>query len=171
MSKVTTSQRIRTTRSRRPSQRPDTEHPALSGRPDLGILLAIASRVFGDALQARLERAGFAGLRPAHTYTLQALHQKPMTPGELARFLRVTKPAAGKVLDELESLGCVRRRTDAKDRRSILAELTTRGRAAWLAGVSVGDEMESWLTGELGVHKGASARGCLLAIARRYARR
>jgi DNA-binding MarR family transcriptional regulator len=163
--------RARTNQHGRPSQRPDIEHPALSDRPDLGILLAIASRTFGDALQARLENAGFDGLRPAHTYTLQALHETLMTPGELARFLRVTRPAAGKVLDELEALGLVERRPTSKDRRSTVAELTKQGQDAWRVSVSVGDELEKWLTAAMGPRKGSGARACLLAIARRYARK
>jgi DNA-binding MarR family transcriptional regulator len=156
----------RTQRSH-PAQRPDIEHPVLSGRPDLGLLLAIAARTYRDAVQETFETAGFHGLRPAHTYTLHALHRQSMTPGQLASYLHVTKPAAGKVIDELRRLGYVRIAVDPKDRRRSLITLTDRGRLAWEAGSTAGAELEEWLTKTLG-RKGASARVCLLAIARRF---
>lgn len=51
----------------------------------------------------------------------------PHTVRGLAETLNVSKPAITRALDRLGGLDLVRRKTDEKDRRSVLAQRTVRG--------------------------------------------
>lgn len=51
----------------------------------------------------------------------------PHTVRGLAELMRVSKPAITRALDRLSGLGFVRRKTDEKDRRSILVQRTVKG--------------------------------------------
>ncbi len=62
--------------------------------------------------------------------------------GTLAERLACVKSNITQLIDRLESEKLVARVQDPKDRRSVRAELTPEGRARYLAGASVLDEME-----------------------------
>ncbi|GAA0954143.1 MarR family transcriptional regulator [Nonomuraea longicatena] len=53
----------------------------------------------------------------------------PATPGALARQVNLTSGSASRMIDRLESAGCVRRVPDAADRRKVLIEPTEEGLA------------------------------------------
>jgi DNA-binding MarR family transcriptional regulator len=55
------------------------------------------------------------------------LHDRDHTVRGLAAELQVSKPAITRVLDRLTAEGLARRKTDPRDRRSVLVERTTRG--------------------------------------------
>jgi DNA-binding MarR family transcriptional regulator len=55
------------------------------------------------------------------------LHDRDHTVRGLAAELQVSKPAITRVLDRLAAEGLARRKTDPRDRRSVLVERTTRG--------------------------------------------
>lgn len=72
-----------------------------------------------------LEDLGFV-----HHLALRLLVAKgPMTVGELAGALGVTRGAATQTVDRLEALGFAERRRDAPDRRVVRVEATDRARA------------------------------------------
>lgn len=60
----------------------------------------------------------------------QLLHDGPQTPSVIAARSGLTPAAATSMIDRLESAGHVRRAPHPRDRRSLLVELTDRGRAA-----------------------------------------
>jgi len=79
-------------------------------------------------LFARLAEHGHEQLRPCHGVILAYLDDAGARPTELARLSGQHKQYVGRLIDELEALGYVRRRPDPRDRRSKLIVLTERGR-------------------------------------------
>jgi DNA-binding MarR family transcriptional regulator len=55
------------------------------------------------------------------------LTDRPHTVRALAETLKISKPAITRALDRLSDLKLVRRKTDARDRRSVLIQRTVRG--------------------------------------------
>jgi DNA-binding MarR family transcriptional regulator len=80
-----------------------------------------------DAYRQTMARV--VGLGVAETTILvHLLHEGPRTPSALARRVGVTPASATAQLDRLELAGYVVRRSNPHDRRSVLVELTSRGR-------------------------------------------
>jgi DNA-binding MarR family transcriptional regulator len=94
---------------------------------ELPLLLFGGFRSIIDELHAELARRGHPDLRPAHGFALQAIGLDGATATEAGRRLGVSKQAAGKTIDRLESLGYVHRSGDDADRRRKLARLTPSG--------------------------------------------
>jgi DNA-binding MarR family transcriptional regulator len=60
---------------------------------------------------------------------VRRLARQPMSMRELAEMLGIDPPNATAVVDDLESLGLVRRRPHPEDRRAKLVEVTSKGQA------------------------------------------
>ncbi|OAR25193.1 MarR family transcriptional regulator [Streptomyces sp. ERV7] len=97
--------------------------------PDLGILAA--GLLFGiqRELFARLAGDGFGDLRPQHGAILAFLDAEGSRATDLARRSGQHKQVVGKLVDELEVLGYLRREPDPADRRAKLVLPTERGLA------------------------------------------
>ena len=96
--------------------------------PSFGLLL----RQLRDGLARQLD-ASMAeenlGLGFTHFVGLKTLaHMTPCTANELAQALDQVPSAVTRLLDKLESLGCVRREAHALDRRALQIVLTEQGR-------------------------------------------
>ena len=90
----------------------------------LARLLAAVTRMAIEELNAELARSGFADVRPAHGYALNAVGDGTTT-SSLARRLGMTKQGAAKLVETL-----VREGSELEaDARSSLLRLTSRGRA------------------------------------------
>jgi DNA-binding MarR family transcriptional regulator len=87
------------------------------------------------ALEGRLleglREAGVEGLRPTHNAVLRFLDEDGTRASELARRSGLTRQALTQIVDDLEKLGYVTRRSDADDRRAKLVVYTDRGREAF----------------------------------------
>jgi DNA-binding MarR family transcriptional regulator len=94
---------------------------------ELPLLLFGGFRSIIDELHAELGRRGHRDMRPAHGFALRAIGFSGATATELGRRLGISKQAAGKTVERLESLGYVQRRSDGTDRRRKLVRLTPRG--------------------------------------------
>ena len=69
------------------------------------------------------------GIGFTHFVGLKTLaHMAPCTANELAQALDQVPSAVTRLLDKLESLGCVRREAHAQDRRALQIVLTEQGR-------------------------------------------
>ncbi|QKT07991.1 MarR family transcriptional regulator [Gordonia sp. X0973] len=89
-------------------------------------LLMVAFRDLVDAVNAALAEVGFPGIRDTHGFAMQAIGPG-CTGVELGTRLGVSKQAAAKTADSLESMGLITRERNATDRRERLLVPTERG--------------------------------------------
>jgi DNA-binding MarR family transcriptional regulator len=94
---------------------------------ELPLLLFAGFRSLIDQLHAELARQGHPDVRPAYGFAMQAIGRDGVTASELGKRLGVSKQAAGKTVERLETLGYARRAADASDARRKLVRLTPRG--------------------------------------------
>jgi DNA-binding MarR family transcriptional regulator len=112
---------------------------------ELPLLLFGGFRSIIDELHAELGRRGHQDMRPAHGFAMQAIGFGGATATEVGRRLGISKQAAGKTVERLESLGYVRRASDGADRRRKLVRLTPRGiEALTLSAAIFGDIRDRW---------------------------
>lgn len=79
--------------------------------------------------QRRREVSEALGISFGRVRAVRRLAREPMSMGELATMLGIDPPNATVVVDDLESMGLVRRRPHPTDRRARLVEATRRGKA------------------------------------------
>jgi DNA-binding MarR family transcriptional regulator len=78
--------------------------------------------------------AALAGVNETDWQCLDVLDWTgPITAGEVARRVGLTSGAVTGVIDRLEGLGLVRRRTDPSDRRKVIVELDLANQTEWSA--------------------------------------
>src|SRR3984957_2414371 len=94
---------------------------------ELPMLLFAGFRSIIDQLHAELARQGHPDLRPAHGFAMQAIGPSGAPASEAGRRLGISKQAAGKTVDRLESLGYAERVDDEADGRRKLVRLTPHG--------------------------------------------
>ncbi|MFD4181235.1 MarR family winged helix-turn-helix transcriptional regulator [Rhodococcus sp. NPDC058514] len=94
---------------------------------ELPLLLFAGFRTLIDELHRELAAQGHPDMRPAYGFAMQAIGVSGTTASELGRRLGVSKQAAGKTVDRLETLGYVARQDDPSDARSKRVVLTDRG--------------------------------------------
>jgi DNA-binding MarR family transcriptional regulator len=108
-------------------RQPVMRHPS---SPNTGTLLLYAYKRFDSELFAGLREAGHQGLRSKHGAVLANLDASGTRPTTLAQRAQIGTSAMGELVDELERLGYVERKPDAKDRRAKLVVPTSAGVAA-----------------------------------------
>src|SRR5262245_53857691 len=79
--------------------------------------------------ERRRDVADALGISFGRARTVRRLARRPMSMRELAEALGIDPPNATVVVDDLESLGLVRRRPHPTDRRAKLVEATRKGQA------------------------------------------
>jgi len=136
--------------------------------PDFAILTVGAARIVTDRLGVAVERAGVDDMRPAFGFVIRVLADGGRTLTELAELLAVTKQAAIKVVDEMESLGFLERQPDPADRRAKILILTDRGRRVRRAALAASRQMERELRHDLGDEQVAAFRAVLLRFLERH---
>ena len=94
---------------------------------ELPVLLFAGFRSIVDALHRELAEQGHPDLSPAYGYALQSVGRDGSTASEIGRRLGVSKQAAGKTVEKLETLGYVERVDDPQDGRRKLVRLSPRG--------------------------------------------
>jgi DNA-binding MarR family transcriptional regulator len=100
----------------------------------LPALLRHARTTYGLAMRRALAEAGYDDLPRNALYIIggMAFGAEGLPLGQLVRELRVSKQAAGQLVDTLVLRGYLERTVDAEDRRKLTVTLTERGRAAAL---------------------------------------
>jgi DNA-binding MarR family transcriptional regulator len=93
----------------------------------LPLLLFSGFRTLIDQLHAELARQGHPDVRPAYGFAMQAIGVDGATASDVGRRLGISKQAAGKTVDRLESLGYAERVDDRADARRKRVRLTARG--------------------------------------------
>lgn len=110
---------------------------------ELPLRLFLGFRVIIDALHAELATQGHPDMRPMYGFVFQAIGPAGTTAAELGRRLGVSKQAAGKTIDTLESLGYLERAADPHDARRKLVKLTERGVDALVRSGRIFDELRT----------------------------
>lgn len=105
--------------------------------PDLGLLAAELLVGIERELFRRTAEAGFDDLRPRHGAVLAYLDEEGLRLADLAQMSGRNKQTIAAIVDELESLGYIRRVDDPTDRRAKLIVPTERGRQR----MRLGDEI------------------------------
>lgn len=97
--------------------------------PMLGARLRTAAEAVHATLYRQLVDLGFDDIRPGHFALLKFPGPHEARPTELAARVGLSKQALNPLLNELETLGYLRRLQDDGDRRGRVVHLTPRGMA------------------------------------------
>jgi DNA-binding MarR family transcriptional regulator len=98
----------------------------------LPALLRHARTTYGAAMRRALDEAGYDDIPGNGLYVIGglALGTPDLPLGDLIRQLRISKQAAGQLVDTLVTRGYLERSVDKDDRRKLTVTLTERGKAA-----------------------------------------
>jgi DNA-binding MarR family transcriptional regulator len=115
--------------------------------PNVGLLLFIPYRLMESRVVAALEEAGLGSMSDAQRRLFQRIGDAGTRLTDLAEQARVSKQAAGFLVDQLERGGYVERVPDPADGRARLVCFSDRGREVVRLATAVGDEIEvEWAT-------------------------
>lgn len=120
---------------------------------ELPLLLFGGFRAIIDRLHAELARQGHPDVRPVYGFAMQAIGRDGATASELGRRLGISKQAAGKTVDRLESLGYAERVDDAADGRRKLIRLTPRGIDSLVRAAAIFEELRAQWVEVLGAER------------------
>jgi DNA-binding MarR family transcriptional regulator len=138
-------------------------------------LLRHARATYGLAMRTALDAAGFgdlprnglyviAGLAMENNVTGLAMSEGAVPLAEIIRQLRVSKQAAGHLVDTLVVRGYLHRAPDAHDRRRLTVALTERGRAAAKVQKAARSEIDAQLLARVGAAALRQTRSTLIAL-------
>jgi DNA-binding MarR family transcriptional regulator len=129
-------------------------------------LLRHARATYGQAMRRALAEAGYDDIPANGLYIIGglAIDREGITIGQLVRELRVTKQAAGQLVDTLVLRGYLERETDPEDRRKLIVTLTPRGRAAAETQASARERIDAVLATCVSPEDVACTRRTLAAI-------
>jgi len=115
-------------------------------------LLRHARGTYGSAMRRALDEAGYDDIPENGLYIIGGLALgAPDAPiGAMAQQLRITKQAAGQLVDTLVMRGYVTREGDPNDRRKLVITLTDRGRDAASVQGAARDRIDAELHARIG---------------------
>lgn len=149
----------------RPRARARREPPApRAAEPGLAELLSRALRLFSDRAAQRVRVLPMPSLRLAHATLLNHLGAGGLRLTDLAARVGVSKQAVGGLVQELETMGVVRRVADPRDGRAKLVRVTPAGRTALRGGLAAVAELEGALSARLGRQRFRRLLGDLSAL-------
>jgi DNA-binding MarR family transcriptional regulator len=129
-------------------------------------LLRHARVTYGVAMRNALEEAGFDDVPKNGLYVIGglALGADDIPLGQLVKELRVSKQAAGQLVDSLVLRGYLERTVDAADRRKLTVALTERGRAAAATQAKARERIDAELLARVGPEDVKRTRRTLAAL-------
>ncbi|MBA2936004.1 MarR family transcriptional regulator [Sphingomonas sp. CGMCC 1.13654] len=129
-------------------------------------LLRHARATYGQAMRRALAEAGYDDIPANGLYIIGglAIDREGITIGQLVRELRVTKQAAGQLVDTLVLRGYLDRTIDAEDRRKLIVTLTPRGQAAAETQGAARDRIDAELANRVSPDDIAATRRTLAAL-------
>lgn len=141
---------------------PNPEHAAIP----LPALLRHARAAYGSAMRLALEEAGYDDIPKNGLYVIGglALGAGDIPLAALIRDLRISKQAAGQLVDTLVTRGYLSRTTDEQDRRRLVVTLTERGRAAAATQTVARERVDAALLEKVGPQCVQQARVALAAL-------
>jgi DNA-binding MarR family transcriptional regulator len=130
-------------------------------------LLRHARTAYGAAMRRALDEAGFDDVPRNGLYVLGglALGGPDMPLGVLIRQMRISKQAAGQLVDTLVTRGYLERTIDDNDRRRLTVALTARGRAAAEVQAAARDSIDAELLASVGADDIVRTRRTLAILA------
>lgn len=141
-------------------------NPRLATVP-LPALLRHARGAYGSAMRGALEDAGYEDIPKNGLYVIGglALGTGDVPLAALIRDLRISKQAAGQLVDALVSRGYLSRAVDEQDRRRLVVTLTDRGRAAAATQAAARERVDAALLAKVGAECVQQTRVALAALA------
>jgi DNA-binding MarR family transcriptional regulator len=132
----------------------------------LPALLRHARVTYGAAMRLALEQAGYDDVPKNGLYVIGglALNSDEIPLSQLIRELRVTKQAAGQLVDTLVLRGYLERTMDPDDRRKLSINLTVRGRAAAAVQAKAREKIDAELLARVGEENVKRTRRTLAAL-------
>ncbi|HVZ99745.1 MAG TPA: MarR family transcriptional regulator [Caulobacterales bacterium] len=130
----------------------------------LPALLRHARTTYGAAMRQALAASGCDDIPGNGMYVLGALAAGDYPVALIIRDLRISKQAAGQLIDALVLRGYVARENDPADRRRITLSLTERGRAAAAIQAAVRERIDTELAARVGEDNVRAARKTLAAL-------
>jgi DNA-binding MarR family transcriptional regulator len=127
-------------------------------------LLRHARTTYGAAMRSALAAGGYDDVPANGMYVIGALAWGEAPLGQIIRELRVSKQAAGQLVDALVLRGYLEREVDPADRRRLTITLTERGKAAAAAQSEAGEAINAELLARVGETKIAHAREVLATL-------
>lgn len=132
----------------------------------LPALIRHARNAYGSAMRRALEEAGYDDIPKNGLYLIGglALGAGDVPLAALIRDLRISKQAAGQLVDTLVSRGYLHRTTDGQDRRRLLITLAERGRAAFAIQSAARERIDAALLAKVGPRCVQQTRIALAAL-------
>jgi DNA-binding MarR family transcriptional regulator len=132
----------------------------------LPALLRHARTAYGFAMRKALEDAGYDDIPRNGLYVIGglALGAGDVPLAALIRDLRISKQAAGQLVDTLVNRGYLARAVDERDRRRLVVTLTDRGRAAAATQTAARQRVDAQLLAKVGPECVAHTRAALAAL-------
>jgi DNA-binding MarR family transcriptional regulator len=129
-------------------------------------LLRHARYTYGGAMRRALAEAGYDDIPRNGLYLLGglAIGAGDVPLGQLVRDLRLSKQAAGQLVDTLVMRGYLDRTVDPQDRRKLNIALTERGRAAAAVQAQARQRIDEKLTERVGEADVRAMRHALAAL-------
>ena len=129
-------------------------------------LLRHARTTYGGAMRRALGRAGFDDIPANGLYVIGglALGAEDVPLSALIADLRISKQAAGQLVDALVVRGYLERQVDPADRRRLVVRLTERGTEAAAVQGRARDAVDTRLAARVGADDIAAARRVLSAL-------
>jgi len=129
-------------------------------------LLRHARTAYGSAMRKALEEAGYDDLPKNGLYVIGglALGAGDVPLASLIRDLRISKQAAGQLVDTLVNRGYLARNVDDQDRRRLIVTLTDRGRAAAATQAAARERVDAVLLAKVGAQCIEHTRVALAAL-------
>jgi DNA-binding MarR family transcriptional regulator len=115
-------------------------------------LLRHARTTYGVAMRKALAEAGYDDVPGNGLYLIGglALGREDIPLGQLIRNLRISKQAAGQLVDTLVTRGYLERAIDKEDRRKLTVNLTERGREAAAVQAAAREKVDAELLAAVG---------------------
>ena len=132
----------------------------------LPALLRHARTAYGLAMRRALEEAGYEDVPKNGLYVIGglALGAGDVPLASLIRDLRISKQAAGQLVDTLVHRGYLARNVDEQDRRRLIVTLTDRGRAAAATQAEARERVDAELLAKVGAQCIEQTRVALAAL-------
>ena len=143
-----------------------TTSKAVSDELVMPVLLRHARTTYGAAMRRALAEAGYDDIPGNGLYVIGglALDREDVPLGQLIRSIRISKQAAGQLVDTLVTRGYLERASDKQDRRKLTVTLTERGRGAAAIQAAARERVDADLLAAVGPEAIEATRRTLVTL-------